>query len=397
MRFDPESKYYVFSTEQFMTHEQEREFLGNELQKNLETLKAFADPNMRQTMGVASAAPVKTVMILIIAAAVVVGFIVFSKHQLYRVVIGMFGGIFLLAGLYMVFTKNEENYSAQGTGMKQRTNGLFIGLIGLVIAGGAVISNYVNTSKVMVVGAGVLFMVVGLFFVMPSLNNKIRSEGLVGEQISAECIGYVRSVAKADNIRYVVTSPVLSYYYNGVQYTAIDNQRFEKNNVPVAVGQTLNVTIDPKDPNYVTSMVSLNESKGSAFMRYAFPLIFVFVGAGLVWFGTTHDMTQYEIKNNKLPDLTDEVVEEKVGNYDWTIEKVTVSDKRYDDEVGSWLVAYGEERFFYCSKELADSCDIGEDYYLVFNNEKNIRAIYRANDWNYEISPEHEMVQKAEF
>lgn len=397
MRFEPESKHYVFSTEQFLTHEQEQEFLRNERQKNIETLKAFADPNMRRSMGVASAAPVKTAVILFIVVAVVAGFIVFAKLHFYRVVIGMFGGIFLLAGLYMLFTKNEQNYSAEGTGLNQKTNGLFIGLIGLVILGGAVISNYVTASKAMVVGAGVLFMVVGLFFVLPSLNNKIRSEGLVGEQISAECVGYVRSVARADNIRYVVTSPVLSYYYNGVQYTAIDNQRFEKNNVPVAYGQTLNVTIDPKDPNYVTSMVSLNEGKGTAFVRYAFPLIFFFVGVGLVWFGTTHDMTQYEIRNNKLPDLTDEVVEEKVGDYDWTVEKVTISDKRYDDEADSWLVSYGEDRFFYCDEEIARSYDIGKEYYIVFNNNNNILAVYRASDWNYDISSEHEKVKKAEF
>ena len=397
MKFDPESKHYVFSTEQFLTREQEREFLRNEREKKLETLKAFADPNMRQTMGVASASPVKTAVILIIVVAVVAGFIVFSKLRYFRVVIGMFGGIFLLAGLYMVFTKNDENYSAQGTGMKQRTNGLFIGLIGLVITGGAVISNYVTTSKALVVGAGTLFMVVGIFFVMPSLNNKIRSEGLVGEQITAECVGYVRSVASADNIRYVVTSPVLSYYYNGEQYTAIDSLHFEKNNIPIAYGQTVDVTIDPKDPNYVTSMVSLNESKGAAIMRYVFPLIFVFVGAGLIWFGTTHDMTQYEIKNNKLPDLTDEVVEEKVGDHDWTIEKITVIDKRFDDEENDWLIVYGEDRFFSCTEKIAGSYDVGEDYYLVFNNEGNIRAVYRADDWNYEISSEHEKVKKAEF
>ena len=151
MRFEPESKHYVFSTEQFLTHEQEQEFLMNERQKNIETLKAFADPNMRRSMGVASAAPV----ILFIVVAVVAGFIVFAKLHFYRVVIGMFGGIFLLAGLYMLFTKNEQNYSAEGTGLNQKTNGLFIGLIGLVILGGAVISNYVTASKAMVVGAGV--------------------------------------------------------------------------------------------------------------------------------------------------------------------------------------------------------------------------------------------------
>ena len=400
MRFDPESKAYVFSRDQFIDPQQEAEIFSEDHSRKVEAMKNFMKPNMDQTRSVVSGMAGKSIIALVVVALVVAAFIVFEKLRFFRVVVGLFGALFVLFGLFMIFSKSEETYSANGTGMKQRTNGIFVLLIGAVIAGGAVISNYLPTSQVLSVGAGALFIVCGLLFVGSYVSERVRAGGLVGEQISAECIGYVRSVATSgenNSYRYVVASPVLEYYYNGSQYTAIDSIRFQKNDMPVALGETIEVTIDPKDPYYVTSMVKKNERKGSVFMQTVFPMIFVLVGAGIMWFGLTHDMSQYEVRNNKLPSLTDEVVEKKIGAYDWTIEKITVIDKRYDDEIDGWLVIYGEDRYFSCTAEIAEDYEIGKDYYLVFDTEGFIKAVYRADDWNYEISSEHEKAPAAEF
>ncbi|MBR1423135.1 MAG: hypothetical protein IJ571_06830 [Ruminococcus sp.] len=400
MRFDPESNAYVFSRDQFIDPQQEAEIINENRSRNVEMMKNFFKPSMGQTSSVTSGMTGKTIIVLIVVALVVAAFIVFAKLSFFRVVIGLFGALFVFFGLFMIFSKSEENYSANGTGMKQRTNGIFVFLIGTVISGGAVLSNYLPTSQVMVVGIGALFIISGLLFVGSFVNEHIRAGGLVGEQISAECIGYVRSVATSgenNSYSYVVASPVLEYYYNGSQYTAIDSIRFQKNDMPVALGETIDVTIDPKDPYYVTSMVKKNEGKGSVFMQTVFPMIFVLVGAGIMWFGLTHDMSRYEVRNNKLPSLTDEVVEKKIGAYDWTIEKITVREKRYDDEIDGWLVVYGDEKYFSCTAEIAEDYEIGKDYYLVFDAEGFIKAVYRADDWNYEISSEHEQSPAGEF
>lgn len=400
MRFDPESKAYIFSTDQFIDPQQEAEIFSEDRSRKVETIKSFIKPGMGQTGSVVSAMPGKTIIVLIVIALVVAAFIVFAKLSFFRVVVGLFGALFVFFGLLMIFSKSEENYSANGTGMKQSTNGLFVLLIGAVILGGAVISNYLPASQVLVVGAGALFVLSGLLFVGSYVSERIRAGGLVGEQISAECIGYVRSVATSgenNSYRYIVASPVLEYYYNGSQYTAVDSRRFQKNDMPVALGETIDVTIDTKDPYYVTSMVKKNEKTGSVVMQTVFPMIFVFIGAAIMWFGLTHDMSQYEVRNNKLPSLTDEVVEKKIGEHDWTIEKITVSDKRYDDEVDSWLIVYGKDRYFACTQEIAEDYKIGDDYYLVFNDDENIKAVYRADDWNYEISSEHEKAPAAAF
>ncbi len=400
MRFDPESKAYIFSTDQFIDPQQEAEIFSEDRSRKVEAMKNFIKPGMGQTGSVVSAMPGKTIIVLIVIALVVAAFIVFAKLSFFRVVVGLFGALFVFFGLLMIFSKSEENYSANGTGMKQSTNGLFVLLIGAVILGGAVISNYLPASQVLVVGAGALFVLSGLLFVGSYVSERIRAGGLIGEQISAECIGYVRSVATSgenNSYRYIVASPVLEYYYNGSQYTAVDSRRFQKNDMPVALGETIDVTIDTKDPYYVTSMVKKNEKTGSVVMQTVFPMIFVFIGAAIMWFGLTHDMSQYEVRNNKLPSLTDEVVEKKIGAYDWTIEKITVIDKRYDDEIDDWQVVYGEDRYFSCTAEVAEDYEIGKDYYLVFDTEGFIKAVYRADDWNYEISSEHEKAPAAAF
>ena len=57
MRFDPESKAYIFSTDQFIDPQQEAEIFSEDRSRKVEAIKSFIKPGMGQTGSVVSAMP----------------------------------------------------------------------------------------------------------------------------------------------------------------------------------------------------------------------------------------------------------------------------------------------------------------------------------------------------
>ena len=387
MKFDPSDERLFFSDVQALSPEERDGFLNYQRSKDFEMLKnSFT---LKSSGGGFSP---KTAVALGIVAAVVAAFIITWKLDMPRVTVGLFGGLWLLGGIYLFFSKKHRQvYTPNSVNMKQTTTGGFIFAIGLVITGGAVLSNYFSFGKVSVVCGGALFTVCGLLFFCSSAADKLRSRALIGEQISGECIGYVRSVGSdsESHITYIVTSAVFRYYRDGVWMEAIDNYKAQGGASPFAVGQTVDLTIDKKDPYFITSVAERTESKAGSFMELVFPLIFVVVGVGLTWFGLTHEIqdNQLRSKSSFKGTITDQAIEEKTAGHDWTAELITVTDKKLNEEDGFWSVYYGDDLYIYCNEEIAKQYTVGESYYFIrYTDSKMICAVYPEMDWNYDAS-----------
>lgn len=390
MRFDPSDEKLFFSDIQELSPEEREQFINLDRAQKIALLKnAFSG---QKPGGGLSA---KSILSLIIVAAVIIAFIVTWKMDMPRLTIGLFGGIWLFFGIYlMTFGKNKQTYSADSSSLKPATSGMFILAIGVLVTGGAVLSKYFSLGNVAVTCGGLLFVVCGLLFFCTSLMEKLRSSALIGEQISGECIGYVRSVGSdsESHITYIVTSAVFRYYRDGVWMEAIDNYKAQGGGSPFAVGQTVDLTIDKKDPYFITSVAERTESKAGSFMSYVFPLIFVVVGVGLTLFGLTHEIKDNQLRstNTFKGTITDQTIEEKAGSQDWTAEFITVTDKKLNEEDGFWYVYYGDDLYIYCNEDIAEQYTVGESYYFIRSAEDNhIFAVYSDKDWNYDASKDY--------
>ncbi len=391
MRFDPNDEKLFFSDIQELSPEERDGFLNYQRSKDLEMLKnSFT---LKRSGGGFSP---KTAVALGIVAAVVAAFIITWKLDMPRVTVGLFGGLWLLGGIYLFFSKKQRQvYTPNSANMKQSTTGGFIFAIGLVITGGAVLSNYFSLGKVSVVCGGALFTVCGLLFFCSSAADKLRSSALIGEQTSGECIGYVRGVGTNSETShtYVVTSAVFRYYRDGQWLEAIDSYHHIGGASPFAVGQTVDLTIDRKDPYFITSVGGRPKSKAGSFMELVFPLIFVVVGVGLLWFGLTHEISDSQVRtnNSSKATITDEAIEQKTGGQDWRAELITVTEKKYDSESDLWYIYYGDDQFIMTSEDIAKDYQVGESYYFIrYADSEGICAVYPEKSWNYDASKDYE-------
>ena len=387
MKFDPSDERLFFSDVQALSPEERDQFLNYDRSKDLEMMKnAFTG----QKPG-GGFSP-KAVLSLVITAAVIAVFIITWMLDMPRITVGLFGAFFIFCGFIMMTVgRKHQIYSANSPALKQRTSGLFLFAIGAVITGGAVLSKYLGLGNVAVTCGGLLFSICGLLFFCSSLMDKLRSSALIGEQISGECIGYVRSVGSNTETHhtYIVTSAVFRYYRNGEWLEAIDTYQATGSASPFAMGQTVDLTIDKKDPYFITSVAERPESKAGSFMSFIFPLIFVVVGVGLTWFGLTHEIqdNQLRSKSSFKGTITDQAIEEKTAGQDWTAELITVTDKKLNEEDGFWYVYYGDDLYIYCNEEIAEQYTVGESYYFIrYTDSKMICAVYPEKDWNYDAS-----------
>ena len=182
-----------------------------------------------------------------------------------------FGGIVVLA-LYAVITGNARSssfYEGQSSTGTRKTALWFVafGLAALVPL--FFIPKFGMKGSMILMGASLfsmtaLFMFVGL---IDYLTLKVRK---YTEVVSANCVGYVRTVRSSDSSHsshqgstqyYLTTSPLFEYYYEGQMYKGLYDRPIDDKNGDVELGTTT-IRIDPKHPEDIYHGNAVTPLKG---------------------------------------------------------------------------------------------------------------------------------------
>ena len=311
----------------------------------------------------------KRTMIGIILGCVVFASLVVSLILKQILIFGfIFCAVFLIAGLSLVITGKGGNVESASRALINRITGVFISLASAAILLLLIFRSHFEGAELLILIACILFGLSGialpLIFIMKALSGKF----IYTEEINAVCKGYVRSVSRDEGSNhmmhtFILSSPLFSYNYNGIQYEALYDEFVTKKDSDIALGQSVPIRIDPKHPEGIMSPVATHPL--SVVLPVVMGLMFlaaaIFMGT-YVLNGSAKSMTvetQWNSTVNKINgesestepaklQLTDEMIEKAYANdlknaEGWYVEYVTVAD--HEDGGNLMIESFTDESF----------------------------------------------------
>ncbi len=173
-----------------------------------------------------------------------------------------FGGFFLgvaLLGFYAAKSGNARGYTFYGgtNSGSAKTAGIVIGIIGIAGAIPMFFSGFLGLNGTLLVMGAILFAAIAVMMLAGFIKS-LSAKKKYSEEISANCVGYVRTVdshSSGSGRRhghrgrgYIMrTSPIFEYTYQGKDYKGIYDRMIDGINADVNMGAA-SIAIDPNHP-----------------------------------------------------------------------------------------------------------------------------------------------------
>ena len=195
-----------------------------------------------------------------------------------------FSAIFLIAGISMVVSGKGEIVESTSKALMNRFIGAGIALGSAAIIVLIIFRNRLEGAEFFLMLAVLVFGLAGLVMLGVSILKALSGKIIYTEEINATCTGYVRYVDRdsGDNgarFTFIHASPLFSYSYDGVQYEAVWDEFVVKQDLDIAMGQSVPIKVDPKHPENIMSP-SMTHPGGMVFMIFM-SVVFIAVGVGM--------------------------------------------------------------------------------------------------------------------
>ena len=206
-----------------------------------------------------------------------------------------FGGFFLgvaLLGFYAAKSGNARGYTFYGgtNSESAKTAGIMIGIIGIAGAIPMFFSGFLGLNGTLLVMGAILFAAIAVMMLAGFIKS-LSAKKKYSEEISANCVGYVRTVdshSSGSGRRhghrgrgYIMrTSPIFEYTYQGKDYKGIYDRMIDGIDADVNMG-VASIAIDPKHPEDIYHKSTGVQVKGLIVSIICFALCGVFAMAFL--------------------------------------------------------------------------------------------------------------------
>lgn len=350
-----------------------------------------------------------------------------------------FGGFFLgvaLLGFYAAKSGNARGFTFYGgtNSGSAKTAGIMIGIIGIAGAIPMFFSGFLGLNGTLLVMGAILFAAIAVMMLAGFIKS-LSAKKKYSEEISANCVGYVRTVdshssvssrRRGHNARgYIMrTSPIFEYTYQGKEYKGIYDRMIDGINADVNMG-VASIAIDPKHPEDIYHKSTGVQVKGLIVSLICFLLcgvfVFSFISGGFIsgkgsavpevsgfklfriMFGSDEERESIlesmgdDMVSNfgyQIPyELTDELIEKRFAEFSylqgqtWYYELATIERiDEYDD--GNYNIVFEDDAFPQLCKS-GKHDDIGDTrivFYVTYEYEYNGET-YTGKDVFLDLSP----------
>ena len=302
----------------------------------------------------------------------------------------IFGGLFVLFGIVAAFPAKVEFRERPGQMKLPRGVGSVICIgIGLAVILPTALAPRIGYAKAFVTTGAWFFLLGGIFAAIVNIVDIIRSNRAAKNPVSARCIGYIKTASASDNSTrhyrtIVCVAPVFEYYYEGQMYQAFQNDDLSNVRKLVAVGETVDLGVDERDP------YNICYKKNIGAKVFTFIMSLIAIAAGIFLFmmlpgvndsqGFKVDTMGGQVTLAKAQ-FDDKMIEEKIGTSDFTIEYAEV-EKIYEED-GMWFIDLSSGDRSRISEDSVDSYEEGQGLYLVFPADGSGGINFTADDWEY--------------
>lgn len=265
--------------------------------------------------------------------------------------------IFLTVGISMIVSGRGEAVESTSKAYLNRFIGSGISLASVLILILIFFRNRFEQAEFFILLFVIVFGIAGFVLLAIGILKALSGKTVYTEEVNATCAGYVRYVSRSEGEHhnmhtYIHTSPLFNYSVGGVQYEAVWDEFVTKEDLDIALGQTVPIKIDPRHPENIMSPVMT--SPGLLIFQSVMAILFigVAIGLGIYTFnggakGLTvetqwnpvieeiNGVTETETKPTVLQ-ITDEMIEQyyadKINGKEWYCEIVTVSTLQHAEK-----------------------------------------------------------------
>ena len=194
--------------------------------------------------------------------------------------------IFLFAGISMAVSGKGEIVESTSKALLNRIMGAGIALASLSILLLIIFRGHFSGAEFFVLLAVLVFGFAGLCLFIASILKAFSGKLIYTREVNATCAGYVRCVSRdsGDNgarFTFINISPLFRYSVDGVQYEAIWDEFITKEDSDIALGQSVQIKVDPKHPENIMSPAMTHPGAMAIQIFMGVACIAVAVGLGI--------------------------------------------------------------------------------------------------------------------
>ena len=273
--------------------------------------------------------------------------------------------VFLIFGISMIISGRGEVVESTSRAIINRVIGAGMALASIVLLLLIVFRNSLAEAEFFIMLFVIVFGMTGLVLLVCSVMRALSGKLIYTEGINATCAGYVRYVDRDSNENgrshvFIHASPLFTYSYDGVQYEAVWDEFPAKEDLDIALGQSVPVKIDPKHPENIMSPATAHP--GALVFMIIMALLCIGVGVGMGIYVTTGAAKGMTVEtqwnpvideiNGDAGDTRSKVTDDMIKSYyldkqnitaEWYYEEVTVKEKNYTAE--GQVITFTDEAF----------------------------------------------------
>lgn len=326
----------------------------------------------------------------VIFFAAVIAMIICSVMGKPGLILYIFGGLFVLFGIFAAFPANTEIKERPGQVKLPRGVGSFICIaIGLAVILPTALAPKIGYAKAFVTTGAWFFLLGGLFLAAVTIVNIVRNNRASKNPVSARCIGYVKTASGSDNDMghyhtIVCVAPVFEYYYEGQMYQAFQEDDLTNLKRQIQVGETVEIGVDERDPYHICYRKNIGAK------IFAFIMCLLAIAAGIFLFvmlPTVNDSQGFKVETMggevalAKAQFDDKMIEDNLGTDDFTIEYAEV-EKVYEED-GMWFIDLSNGERSRIGDDDSDKYEEGAGLYLVIPANGGGGINFAADDWEY--------------
>ena len=168
--------------------------------------------------------------------------------------------IVLAAGIMLIVTGQGEAVESASKSYLNRIAGAGMTLASISVLLLLIFKNRMSDGEFFIMLFMAVFGFTGLGLLVTSILKAASGKFIYTQEVTAVCKGYVRCVTRdeGENHRrfsFICTSPLFGYSYEGVQYEAVWDEFLTKADSDLALGQSVQIKVDPRHPENIPSPV----------------------------------------------------------------------------------------------------------------------------------------------
>ena len=377
MRFDPDNRQYIFSTEKHMDVPGVRAQLSEKKRRLREEQRTHPDKK-----GAPMWAPVLAAIVFIGAVA---GIIIAAKSGHPAAAVCIFGGMFVAGGFAMIPKTRAGRERSNAT---NRVAGPLLMLVGLSVSVPMFLTDNLGSERTLPLLCAGMFASVGLLFLVHSLLRIYGTSNSCGLPIEGRCIGYAHMIVDQRG-SHVESAEVFEYDYSGEHYESV-NEVFRRE-ADAEIGETVTMRLNPRIPSEVFYAAPRKGRNTGNFILAAFSACVLAIGVvfGILTLNGTigNGGSGQSISANGKHVLNDAVIEKKIGDHEtpWEVSLYTVMEKYEED--GVYYLRFSNKKRQSAEKTVWEQYELHDAYYFVQNTGTDkIIGIYKYKEWDYQGS-----------